>query len=177
MDIEQLKKQRNSYLSRLANDGSYDACMILAHRYEADASNENLKLACKYSSMGHEIEKSTGIKLELGFSSFMCACCFHKLNDIPSATEWYLISGHEGHLSGFYRAAMLQENVFGNEARKILKEGMEKGSLPCELKYLGMASAEANYAEKIYFKVRSVISIFKFVTLKYQDEYSFRVRK
>jgi hypothetical protein len=176
MNVEDLKKQKNHELSLLANDGSYDACMILAHRYEADAPNKNLKLACKFSAMGHQIERNTGVKLELGFASFLCACCFQKLNDISSACEWYLISGREGHLSGFYRAAMLQENVFGLEARKILKEGMEKGSLPCELKYLGMASVEASYVKKIYFKIRSVISILKFVTLKYQDEYSFRVR-
>jgi hypothetical protein len=87
MNIENLRKQKNSSLYPLANDGSYDACMILAHRYKTDASNEDLKVACKFFSMGHEIEKSTGVNLELGFSAFECACCFQRLNDSFSATK------------------------------------------------------------------------------------------
>ncbi len=176
MNIEDLKKQKNSSLYPLANDGSYDACMILAHRYKTDASNEDLKVACKFFSMGHEIEKSTEAKLELGFAAFECACCFQRLNDISSASKWFLNSGREGNVSGFFRAAMLQKNVFGNGARKMLKEGMEKGSLPCELKYIALTAAEANYVGKIYWHLRMKISKIRFMRLRTKDESSFRVR-
>jgi regulator of RNase E activity RraB len=176
MNNEDLKKQEYSYLYPLANDGSYDACMILAHRYKTDASNEDLKVACKFFSMGHEIEKRAGAKLELGFSAFECACCFQRLNNIPSASKWFLNSGREGNVSGFFRAAMLQKNIFGDETRKMLKEGMEKGSLPCELKYIALTAAEANYLGKIYWHLKMIIPKIRFIRLRTKDEYSFRVR-
>jgi regulator of RNase E activity RraB len=176
MKIEQLKKQTNTSLYPLANDGSYDACMVLAHRYKTDASNEDLKVACKFFSMGHEIEKNTGVNFELGFSAFECARCFQRLNDVSSASKWFLNSGREGNVSGFFRAALLQKNIFGNEARKILKEGMEKGSLPCELKYIALTAAEANYLGKIYWHLRMIIPKIRFIRLRTKDEYSFRVR-
>jgi hypothetical protein len=71
---------------------------------------------------------------------------------------------------------MLQENIFGNEARKILKEGMEKGSLPCELKYIALTAAEANFVGKIYWHLKMKISKVRFMRLRTKDESSFQVR-
>lgn len=177
MNIKKMKEQRSDDLIPLANNGSYDACMVLAHRYMKSESKNRLTLACKYFSLGHEIEKNTGIRLEARFASFSCACCFQRLNKNDLAAQWYLISAREGNLSGFFRAAMLHEYVMGKEARSILKEGMDKGSIPCELKYIAMTLAEASLLLKPYWLLKQWFSKLKFINNYSKDEYSFKVRR
>lgn len=139
--LEELKLLNDKKLKKLAEEGDYEACMIIASRI---LYSNVVSFQSDYEFAGFcflkvvDMEPKVGVHVRPRSENFLnAACCFQKAGDSKKAASLYHKAGLEGDLRGFFRAGVIAERE-GNQRKSqaLYRAGLLAGHIPSEGRYI-----------------------------------------